>query len=167
MAWLAWPLSSVWAWLPWLLALTEVVVRRPGPLPAAGLAVVVALQFFGGHPESSFHVLFAALAFFVLRLIVLRRESPSDARPLGRPVAAFAVALAGGGLLAAISLVPLAELILNSGELEERDGGRPRQDPPELLAMAFAARLLGPDTQTLLPVTGFTTTARSTPARCR
>ena len=31
----------------------------PGPLPAAGLAALVALQFFGGHPETSFHFLFA------------------------------------------------------------------------------------------------------------
>ena len=122
-AWLAWPLSSVWAWLPWLLVFTEMVVRRPGPLHASALAVVVAFQFLGGHPESSFHVLFAALAFFVLRLVVVRRESPPDARPLRRPIAAFALALAGGGLLAAAALVPLAELILNSGS--SRSGRRP------------------------------------------
>ena len=154
-AWLAWPLSSVWAWLPWLLAFTEMVVRRPGPLHASALAVVVALQFFGGHPESSFHVLFAALAFFVLRLIVLRRESPSGARPLGRPIAAFAGALAGGALLAAISLVPLAELILNSGELEERTEADPDRISVRYLAMAFLPDYWGRPTQTLLPVTGF------------
>ncbi|MGH2837785.1 MAG: hypothetical protein ACRDJY_05480, partial [Thermoleophilaceae bacterium] len=154
-AWLAWPLSSVWAWLPWLLALTEVVVRRPGPLPAAGLAVIVALQFLGGHPESSFHVLFAALAFFVLRLIVIRREAPPDTRPLGRPIAAFAGAVVGGGLLAAISLVPLAELILNSGELEERTEADPDRISPSYLAMAFLPDYWGRATQTLLPVTGF------------
>ena len=30
--WLAWPLTSVYAFIPWTLALTELVVRRPGPL---------------------------------------------------------------------------------------------------------------------------------------
>jgi hypothetical protein len=154
-AWLMWPLASVWAWLPWLLALTEVVVRRPGPLPAAGLAVVVALQFLGGHPESSFHVLFAAVAFFALRLVVLRRESPAGTAPLTRPLAAFALAVVGGGLLAAISLVPLAELILNSGELEERTGAAPDKISASYLAMAFLPDYWGRPTQTLLPVTGF------------
>ena len=39
-----------------------------GILSAAGLALVVALQFFGGHPESSFQALFAAVCFFLLRV---------------------------------------------------------------------------------------------------
>ena len=63
--WLAWPLSSVWAWLPWLLLLTERLVRSPDALAICGLAAITALQFLGGHPESSFHSLFAALAFYV------------------------------------------------------------------------------------------------------
>ena len=167
-AWLAWPLSSVWAWLPWLLALTEVVVRRPGPLPAAGLAVVVALQFFGGHPESSFHVLFAALAFFVLRLIVLRRESPSDARPLGRPIAAFAGAIAGGGLLAAISLVAARRADPELGRARGADGGRSRQDQPELPARWRSCPTTGAGRpRPCCRSPGSSTTARSTPGRCR
>ena len=140
-AWLAWSLASVWVWLPWLLALTELTVRRPGPLPAAGLAVVTALQFFGGHPESSFHVVFATLAFFALRLLVRRRElSGGGEKPLWRPLAAFAGGLAGGLLLAAIALVPLAELILHSGELEERT-----QADPDKVRWTFLATMLLPD----------------------
>jgi hypothetical protein len=148
-AWLAWPLASVWAWMPWLLALTEVVVRRPGPLPAAGLAVVVALQFFGGHPESSFHVVAAAVAFFVLRLAVRRREAGAagEPRPRGAPVAAFAGGLAGGALLAGVALVPLAELILHSAELEERTGANPDKIGARFLAMAFLPDYWGRPTQ--------------------
>jgi hypothetical protein len=148
-AWLVWPLASVWAWLPLLLALTEVVVRRPGPLPAAGLAVVTALQFFGGHPESSFHVVFAALAFFALRLVVRRREARQAGEPRSwrAPVAAFAGSLAGGGLLAAIALVPLAEMILNSAELEERTAANPDKISPRFLAMAFLPDYWGQLTQ--------------------
>src|ERR671929_958215 len=67
-AWLAWPLSSVWAWLPWLLLAVWEVARRPGALGVAALAAVVALQFFGGHPESSFHSLAAAGLFALLAL---------------------------------------------------------------------------------------------------
>ena len=53
--WLGWPLTNVFALLPWLLLLSELVLRRPEPLRAAGLAAVVALAFFGGHPETTFH----------------------------------------------------------------------------------------------------------------
>ncbi len=35
-AWLAWPLTNIFPLIPWLLLLTELLVRRPGPLPAAG-----------------------------------------------------------------------------------------------------------------------------------
>jgi Bacterial membrane protein YfhO len=154
-AWVTWPLASVWAWLPWLLALTELVVRRPGPLPVAGLSVIVAFQFLGGHPESSFHVLFAASSFLLLRLTVLRRESPPDARPLRRPLVAFVLGVAGGALLAALTLIPLGELILNSGELEERTAADPDKIRPSFLAMAFLPDYWGRTTQTLLPVSGF------------
>jgi len=65
---LAWPLSSVWAWLPWLLLLTDRVVRAPGALPVVGLAAVVGVQYTGGHPESSFHVLAATVGFALLRM---------------------------------------------------------------------------------------------------
>src|ERR1700754_676705 len=65
--WLAWPLSSVWAWLPWVLLATDHVVRGPTRRGFAALALVVALQYFGGHPETSFHVLAVALLFALLR----------------------------------------------------------------------------------------------------
>ena len=74
--WLPWPLTNVFPLLPWLLIATELALRRPGPLPAAGLAALVALQFFGGHPETSFHFLFATVVYFALRLIQRRGRSP-------------------------------------------------------------------------------------------
>ena len=154
-AWLAWPLSGVWAWMPWLLALAELAVRRPGVLPAAGLSAVTALQFFGGHPESSFHVLFATLAFFALRLVVCRREADPGERPLWRPLGVMAAGLAGGALLAAAALVPLAELILNSGELDERTEANPDRIKAAYVAMAVLPDFWGRPTQTLLSTTGF------------
>ena len=154
-SWLAWPLSGVWAWMPWLLALAELAVRRPGVLPAAGLSAVTALQFFGGHPESSFHVLFATLAFFVLRLVVCRRESEPGERPLWRPLGVMAAGLAGGALLAAAALVPLAELILNSGELDERTEANPDRIKAAYALMAVLPDFWGRPTQTLLSTTGF------------
>ena len=39
----------------------------PGRCPVAGLAALVALQFLGGHPETSFHVMVAVVVFFAFR----------------------------------------------------------------------------------------------------
>ena len=113
--WLSYPHAGVWALIPWLLAATDAVVRRPGLLAGAGLAGVTGLQFLCGHPESSFHALIAAVAFLALR------GWRADAG-LKRPLLAFAGALAGGAALAAVTLVPFAELLWLSADLRERAG---------------------------------------------
>ena len=118
--WLAWPLSSVYAFIPWTLALTELLVRRPGRLTGAGLAAVVGLQFLGGHPESSFHLMFATVVFFVFRVLALRHRQGTGWRALGRHVLAFALALIAGAGLAALVLAPFVEFVLNSGDLSHR-----------------------------------------------
>jgi hypothetical protein len=135
-AWIPWPLDNVFPLIPWMLYATERLVRRPGVLPAAGLAALVALQFFGGHPESSVYALFAAVGYFVLRLLqgagggVLstvaeaRRRGTSRVAALAgcvpRPVVAFVCALAVGTALAAVVLVPFLELLHNSSDLTTR-----------------------------------------------
>jgi hypothetical protein len=118
--WVPWPHTSVWALLPWLLLLADRVVRDPSALSGAGLAVVVALQFFGGHPESSFHLLAVTVAFFALRLVVVRREGAPA--PPGRATAVFAAGLGGGAALAAITLLPFLELLAHSNDVEVRQG---------------------------------------------
>jgi hypothetical protein len=150
--WLSWPLSSVWAWLPWLLLCVWLVVRRPGPRPVAALALVVALQYLGGHPESSFHVL-AAGSFFAL-LALSRIERGARWRAIGR----LAAGLVAGSLLAAIALLPFLELLARSGDFENREGrtgghfpvtalinyvlpeywGRPSQAPTQAFAFSRA-----------------------------
>jgi Bacterial membrane protein YfhO len=114
--WLSWPLSSVWAWLPWLLLCVHRVVHRPGAPPVAALALVVGLQFLGGHPESSFHVL-AAGSFFAL-LALSRAAAGTRVRAAGRLVAG----LGAGSALAAVALLPFVELLLRSGDLDNREG---------------------------------------------
>src|SRR5262249_27738363 len=65
--WLAWPLSSVWALMPWLLVAVDRVVRRPDAAGVALLGVAGALCVVAGHPESTFHAILAAVAFGLLR----------------------------------------------------------------------------------------------------
>jgi Bacterial membrane protein YfhO len=114
LVWVSWPLPNVWAWLPWLLLLTDRVIRDPTPLPTAGLAAVVAVQWFGGHPESNFHLLAVTVVFFAFRVLVLRPG-------LGRPLLAFGAGLAGGTALAAVVLVPFLELLFRSGDVDARE----------------------------------------------
>jgi hypothetical protein len=118
--WLAWPLTNIFALVPWLLVLAELLVRRPGPLPAAGLAALVALQFFGGHPESSFHAGVVLVVFFAFRLVTRLRAEGRPARDAVRPAVAFLLASLTGAAIAAVALVPFLELLYGSGDLERR-----------------------------------------------
>ena len=144
-AWLGWPTASVWAWIPWLFLLVDMVVRRPGPGPVAGLAVVTALQFFGGHPESSFHVMFATALFFALRAWQLRAGRGA--------VAAFAFALGLGAALAAVTIVPFLEAVLESDELTDRTGSAPDKVPAKFLFGALLPDYWGRPTEE--PILGF------------
>jgi len=115
--WLSWPLASVWAFLPWLLWLVDRAVRRPGAGPSH--RAVVALQFFGGHPESSFHVLAAGALFALLPLS--RAGRAAAPRAIGR----LAAGLGAGVALAAVAILPFVELLLNSADLGTRGDREP------------------------------------------
>jgi hypothetical protein len=148
-AWLPWPLTNVFALIPWLLLATERLIRRPDPWSVAGLALVVALQFFGGHPESSVHALFAALAYFVLRVLqspgggaaamaeAARRGGSRLAALAGaarRPAVGFVVALVAGTAMAAIVLLPFFELLHHSSDLTSRPRSLVHVQPKYFLA---------------------------------
>jgi hypothetical protein len=127
--WLAWPLSGVWAWLPWVLLATDATVRRPGPRPVAALALAVALQFAGGHPETSFHVLAVAVLFALLRL-----PDAGRVRALGR----FAGGLAAGAALSAAFLLPFLELLAHSSDVAQRAAHDAARSPRHyLLSLAL------------------------------
>ncbi len=148
-AWLPWPLGNVFPLIPWMLLASERLIRRPGPLAASGLAVVTALQFFGGHPETSVHVMIATVAYFVLRVL----QSPGgvvvamgDAARAGRsrlsafvgtvrrPAAVFVLALVLGTALAAIATVPFLELLRNSSDLSSRPRSQVHVQPAYFFA---------------------------------
>jgi Bacterial membrane protein YfhO len=154
-AWLPWPLTNVFPLLPWLLLLSEGIVRRPAALTGAGLAALVALAFFGGHPESSFHVLVATMVFFAYRLLLAWSRAGRDRTLLVRPALVFAAALAGGAAMAAAMLVPLFELLVNSGDYERRLGFEPGHAEARYLGTFFLFDYWGRPTQT--PLAGIVT----------
>ncbi len=115
--WVSWPTVSVWAFLPWICLMAEHLLRRPGPLPFAGLAAFVALQYFGGHPESCFHTLLMAVLYWAVRVVALR---PASWRDFALRAVTFGGALVAGTLLAAITLLPFLELVGRSVDSDVR-----------------------------------------------
>jgi len=111
--WVSWTTMSVWAWLPWLCLLSEALVRRPGPLPFAGLAAVVGAQFLGGHPSSSFQIVVAVALFWGIRALLLGDRRLVRLVWLG---GAFVL----GTALAAITLIPFTELLSHSIDVDAR-----------------------------------------------
>ncbi len=108
--WVSWPHMSVWAFLPWLCLLSERCVRRPGPLPFVGLAIVVGLQFLAGHPSSSYQILLVVGLFWVARVVL----SAPLRRRFALRLLVLAFALVAGAAVAALVLLPFAELLAHS-----------------------------------------------------
>jgi hypothetical protein len=151
--WLAWPLTNVFPLIPWLLLLTEIVIRRPGPLPVAGLAALVGLQFFGGHPETSFHVIAVTVAWFAFRVLLAWSRGGRERQALIRPTIAFVAALGLGTALAALTLLPLIELLAHSGDYKRRLGAEPSKLSTQYLGAFFLNDYWGRPTQS--PIAAF------------
>ncbi|MGI8913711.1 MAG: YfhO family protein [Chloroflexota bacterium] len=98
------------AWLPWLLLCLDLAWqgRRVGFAILA--AMVVAVQFLAGHTQESYFILCVALAWGLWRLLQQCRAP----RALLAIVTTGGVALAGGGALAAVQLLPTLELTSQS-----------------------------------------------------
>lgn len=107
---------SVAAWLPLVLLLGARLWRRPTLRRLAALGLAIAMQLLAGHSQESYMIL-GALVVYVLFLSLsehgLRRLPPL------RPLLVIALAVALGGALAAVQLLPTLEL---SG-LSVRSGG--------------------------------------------
>jgi hypothetical protein len=112
---------SVAVWLPWLVWLTERVVRRGGRAEGVFLAMVTAMALAGGHPGTQVHVLAGTLLYGLVRALTLT-DLPFSLRlrRLGTIVAGLGV----GVLLMAVVLIP-AELSSagTMGREVRRNGG--------------------------------------------
>lgn len=113
MSWLGWSLGQVAVWMPWVLAATERLRLRRRARDAAWLAAAVCLQWLGGHPETSFHLLLAAGAFAVWRAVDSRN---------GRWLGGWSAGILLGTAAAALQLLPLAETLRESATLAFRGG---------------------------------------------
>ena len=107
--------SMVYAitWLPLLLALTEKIVTKPRVKArtcryTALLALTIALQLLAGHAQTSFYSLLIVAAFALWRAFRERR------RGIVKSAWPVVVAALWGLFLAAVQLLPAAELAANS-----------------------------------------------------
>lgn len=120
--WLGYPLPSVMAWLPLLLYLSERALEKQSPKLIISVGAVLACQFFGGHPETCFHVVVTWAVFCLVGAIARYRW---HWRPMSQALGGLALAGVIGVSLAAVQLLPLAEGVLNSSTLMNRQAGAP------------------------------------------
>ncbi len=129
--WLFYSLSNVACLIPLCLFLTDRFASRPSAGRGAALAVVLALQFLGGHAETSVATAIAAGAWFVARA-----TAPDRPRPVAGMLARFAgVGVASLGLCA-FQLLPFVEYLMRSwGRLERLTARPPTFDRLDLDSM--------------------------------
>ena len=101
--WLLYPVTAVAVWLPWLMLATERVLRQPGAGKMGSLALFVGLVLFGGHIQTSAHVLLAA------GFLALWRAASESAswRDRWRRLGVWSAGIVLGLVLAAVQILPL------------------------------------------------------------
>ncbi len=125
-AWLGHPHTNVAVWLPGLILAGEMILEpRPpgGARYGAGLlALLVAVQFTGGHIETSVDILFG---FAVYVLVRWRQLRPAPSAPGGKlgPLSLLVAGLVLGTALAAVQLLPFLEWLPLSKEAHDRAVG--------------------------------------------
>src|SRR5262249_25256824 len=92
----------------------------------------------------SFHLMFVTVVFFVFRALLRYGRSLSA---LWRPAVAFAVALVAGAGLAALALIPFAEVLLHSADPARRSSRAAGYWPRRYLGALFLHDYWGRPTQ--------------------
>ncbi len=112
---------SVAALLPWLVWLTERILRRGGRAEGVALAVVAAAALAGGHPGTQVHVLAGTVLYGLVRSATT--DGVSRAERLRR-LATVAAGIAVGLLLTAVVLLPGERAAVGTiGAEARRNGG--------------------------------------------
>jgi hypothetical protein len=136
--WLLYPVTSVAIWMPWLFLATDRVFRTQNARSAGWLAVVVALVLFGGHIQTSAHVMLAGGLYALAKCFWERRLAIHPRRAL---IAWTSGTCLGLGL-AAIQIIPLGFYLSKSSVWSDRRSERPAWwviDRPRLLDAACTA----------------------------
>jgi len=115
--WALHPQTSVFAFLPWLVASGHRLLAAPSVRSALSVTLFAALATGGGHPETLAFGVVAGGGFLLLEMRRMRRESPGAIRGSR---ALLLAAAAGGFLLVGVQLVPFARILSSSRVVDLR-----------------------------------------------
>lgn len=123
--WLGHPHANVAVWLPALILLSEWILqaksKRELMRDVVLLALVVGVQFLGGHIETSVDILLAFGIYYLVRWVQIFRPTPlSNLLKVSRLIGPPALAVLLGTALAAVQLMPFLEWLPLSAELHLR-----------------------------------------------
>ena len=99
------------AWLPWIFAATDFVLRKPSSRRAVALAVVFSLQFYAGEIELFVRTAQVLAPYVLFRMYTLHKDSGPAWKA---QVSALALAAALTTGLCAVQLLPTAETLAHS-----------------------------------------------------
>lgn len=131
LVWLSHPHTTVAPLLPWALWLVERTLRRESRYAGAGLALVLAVAFLGGHPGTKVHLLLAAGIYAVVRVVCLRPPEPV------RRLVTLAAAGALGLLASAVAMIPSYLVVPDSTGEAIRDAEEMTIPGESLITLAF------------------------------
>ncbi len=115
--WLLFPVTNVAVWMPWLLLATDEVLERSGTRAVALLALAAGGVLFGGHIQTSAHVLMADGLYVLWRL----GAKTCSRRALARWTAGVVLGIG----LAAVEVVPLGFYLARSPVWTDRQSSGP------------------------------------------
>ncbi len=103
--WLNHPHTNVMVLLPWAILVLHRLIERPRFTHVGEASILFALQFLGGHPASSVHLLFTCGIFFLIHLLWLAPRKALVAAPLAVLAVGVGFALAGAQWLPLMAYV--------------------------------------------------------------
>jgi len=122
LVWIGYAIGNVAVWLPAVLFFSERMLTRRSSGDTIAATIVVGLQFVGGQPEMSFHLMLLWLAYCLYRIATQYGRRLSQWLEPGLRLIVVAV---GGLALAAVALLPLIDFISRSEILAARAGRQP------------------------------------------
>lgn len=138
-AWTNWPQTRVAAMIPLLFWVTDRLATRHRWIDCLPMGVVVASMLLGGFPAVTGYAIYAAVAYFLVRLIAERTAWRTAATSLARS----AVGVLLGIALSACQIFPFAWFATHYVDFEARSGFRGSHLPSSTLATAVVPTLLG------------------------
>lgn len=138
-SWTNWPQTRVAAFVPLFFWCVERIATGNGRWRIITLALVTACMLLGGFPAIVGYTFYAAVPYFVLRVVAARRGLRRAAIDFCRAAAGM---LLGVGL-SAVQLLPFIQLVMKEVNFEDRTSSNADALPTQVLATVVAPHALG------------------------